>query len=149
METKKSLNYLKAKKKVEILKHFYSHLVVFLVINTGIILISANVFGKGKTDFSDWSIYVTAFFWGIGLISHAIYVLFELYVNDNFLKRWEEKKIKQFLEEDQYRKWNRNRNRIWNRNSQLEIDHWICLKKKSPGRHEFLMGWIIAESYKF
>lgn len=102
METKKSLNYLRAKKKVETLKGFYSHLTAYIIVNTGIILVSANVFGEGETDFSRWEIYFTAFFWGIGLVSHAIYVFFVLYVKNNFLKRWEEKKIKQFLEEDRF-----------------------------------------------
>ena len=102
METKKSLIYLRAKKKVEMLKHFYSHVVIFIVINTALILISANVFGKGETDFSDLGIYGGTFFWGIGLVSHAIYVFFEFYIKDKFMKGWEEKKIKQFLEEDKY-----------------------------------------------
>lgn len=102
MEVKRSLSYLRAKKKVEILKHFYNHLAVFIIINTGIILISANVFGKGETDFSDWGIYVTLFFWGIGLISHAIWVFFELYFKNKFLKNWEERKIKEFLEKDRF-----------------------------------------------
>lgn len=100
MEPKKSLKYLRAKKKVETLKGFYGHLAVYLIINTGIILVLANVFGKGETDFSRLTIYIPSGFWGIGLISHAIYVFFALYVKNNFIKRWEEKKIKQFLEED-------------------------------------------------
>ncbi len=100
METKRSLAYLKAKKKVETLKGFYSHLAVFITVNTIIILISANVFGSGTTNFGNWGNYATLFFWGIGLVSHALYVFFVLNVKSNFLKRWEEKKIKQFLEED-------------------------------------------------
>ena len=102
METKKSLNYLRAKKKVETLKGFYSHLAAYIIINTSIILVLANVFGKGETDFSDWGIYFTSFFWGFGLVSHGIYVLFVFYFRNNLLKRWEEKKIKKFLEEDRY-----------------------------------------------
>ena len=100
METKRSTAYLRAKKKVETLKGFYSHLAAYIIINTGIILVSANVFGKGETDFSSWEIYVTAIFWGIGLVSHAIYVFFVLYFKNNFLKRWEENKIRQFLDEE-------------------------------------------------
>ena len=100
METKKSLKYFRAKKKVEALKGFYGHLAVYLIINTVIILVSANVFEKEETDFSRWTIYITPLFWGIGLVSHAIHVFFQLYVKNNFLKRWEEKKMKQFLEED-------------------------------------------------
>ena len=102
METKKSLAYLKAKKKVELLKQFYAHLAVFIVVNSFIILISANVFSAGKVDFTDWSHYITLFFWGIGLVSHAIYVFFELHVRNSFLKKWEQKKIKEFLEEDKF-----------------------------------------------
>ncbi|MDN3724081.1 2TM domain-containing protein [Aequorivita sp. SDUM287046] len=100
METKKSLNYLRAKKKVEALKGFYSHLAVYIIVNTTIILISANVFDSGEVDFADWSNYVTPFFWGFGLISHGLYVFFVVKVRNNFLKQWEERKIKQFLEED-------------------------------------------------
>lgn len=100
LETKKRLAYLRAKKKVEILKGFYSHFVVFIIVNISIILVSANVFNDKPIDFSEWSNYVTAFFWGIGLVSHGIYVFFVLNVENHFLKRWEEMKIKKFLEED-------------------------------------------------
>ncbi len=102
MEVKRSLAYLRAKKKVETLKGFYSHLAVFIVINAIIILMSANVFGSGETNFGDWSNYVTLFFWGIGLVSHALYVFFVLNIKNNFLKRWEEKKINQFLDEEKF-----------------------------------------------
>ena len=100
METKKSLAYLRAKKKVETLKAFYSHIAVYIIVNGAIILVSANVFNSKEIDFADWGNYVTAIFWGIGLVSHALYVFFVMNVNNNFLKRWGEKKIKQFLEED-------------------------------------------------
>lgn len=100
MEIKKSLAYLRAKKKVETLKGFYSHLTVYIIINTAIVLVSANAFGRGEADFSRWEIYATPFFWGIGLVSHAIYVLFVLYFKNNFMRSWEEKKIQQFLDED-------------------------------------------------
>ncbi|WP_026450148.1 2TM domain-containing protein [Aequorivita capsosiphonis] len=100
MESEKSLGYLRAKKKVETLKGFYSHLVVYVLVNTALILVSANVFNDKPIDFSHWSNYLTAFFWGIGLVSHAIYVFFVMNVENNFLKRWEEKKIREILEED-------------------------------------------------
>lgn len=100
METNKSLAYLKAKKKVETLKAFYSHLVVYILVNTVIILISANVFNDRPVDFEHWTNYVSTFFWGIGLLCHGLYVFFVLNFESNFLKRWEEKKMKQFLDED-------------------------------------------------
>lgn len=100
MVTKRSLIYLRAKKKVETLKGFYGHLTAYLIVNTAMILVQANVFNSENVDFTDLGIYGTAFFWGIGLVSHVIYVFFVMNVEDNLLKRWEEKKIKQFLEED-------------------------------------------------
>ncbi|SRR5690554_4636071 len=100
METRKSLAYLRARKKVEMLKGFYSHLVVYIIVNVALILFSANVFNRKEIDFSDWTNYVTAIFWGFGIVSHGLYVFFVLKVKNNFLKRWEEKKMKQFLEED-------------------------------------------------
>ncbi len=100
MDRRRSLSYLRAKKKVETLKGFYSHLLVFVIINTGIVLFLSNVFGPGQTDFGDLGNYFTVFFWGIGLLSHGIYVLFVLYGRNNFIRRWEEKKIREFLEED-------------------------------------------------
>lgn len=102
METEKSLAYLRAKKKVEILKGFYSHLVVYIIVNTAIILVSANVFNNKPIDIWHWSNYITAFFWGFGLVTHAIYVFFVMNVSNNFLKRWEEKKIKEILEKDSF-----------------------------------------------
>ena len=98
----KSEAYLKAKRKVEILKDFYNHLVVYIIINSVIILVLSNTFGNGTPDFLKWENYVTTFFWGIGLVSHAVYVLFTLYGRNRFLKRWEEKKIKQFMDEERF-----------------------------------------------
>ncbi|MCG2430190.1 2TM domain-containing protein [Aequorivita xiaoshiensis] len=99
MEDKKRLSYLRAKKKVETLKAFYGHLLIYVIVNLIVVLISANVFNSKPLDFKHWSNYAIASFWGIGLFSHAIYVFFEFKFNNVFLKRWEEKKIKQFLEE--------------------------------------------------
>lgn len=99
MDKKHNLAYLRAKRKVEMLKGFYNHLAAYILVNTVLILYFSNFFSSEKTDFSNWSNYVTAIFWGIGLQWHALYVLFVLKVKNNFIKRWEEKKIKQFLEE--------------------------------------------------
>lgn len=105
METKRSLAYLQAKKKVDALKSFYSHLAVFIIVNCTIILFSANVFNARELDFADWTNYITTFFWGIGLVFHGLYVFFLVNVNNNILKRWEDKKMKQFLEEDEFSKY--------------------------------------------
>lgn len=102
MEHKRDIAYLRAKKKVETLKGFYSHLAVYILVNTILIFISAGVFSPGKADFTDWGIYATAFFWGIGLVCHALYIFFVFHIKINFLKSWEEKKMQQFMEEDRF-----------------------------------------------
>lgn len=99
-DNKRSPAYLRAKRKVEILKGLYRHAIVFVIINLMLILFRANVFGAGKADFSNLGIYAVAFFWGIGLVSHAIYVFFEINFKINFLRRWEEKKIREFMEDE-------------------------------------------------
>lgn len=102
METKRSMAYLRAKKKVETLKGFYSHLAVYVLVNVGIILLSANVFNSQEIDFSDLGIYATAFLWGFGIVAHAIYVFYVMNMENNIFRRWEERKIKEFLEKDQF-----------------------------------------------
>ena len=87
METKRSLAYLRAKKKVETLKGFYSHLIVYILVNTAIILVSANVFNNKPIDFTGWENYITLFFWGFGIVSHALYVFYAMNMKNNFFKR--------------------------------------------------------------
>lgn len=102
MEKKKSPEYLRAKRKVEVLKAFYQHLIVYITINSVMILFMANVFSREAVNFSNIGIYTIAFFWGIGLVSHAIYVFFEIHFKINFLRRWEERKIQQFMDDDKF-----------------------------------------------
>ena len=100
MDTNKSLKYLKAKKKVEALKGLYGHIAVYVILNSLMILFNANVFSKGAIDFSDMGNYFTAIMWGIGLFFHILYVLFYFNFNSNFIKRWEDKKIKEILDKE-------------------------------------------------
>lgn len=89
--------YLRAKKRVEKIKGFYIHLFIFIVINLFILVV------KGYDDYRDgdnfWELgsFSTVLFWGIGLGIHAISVfgIFNL-----FGPQWEEKKLKQFLDEE-------------------------------------------------
>ena len=100
MDTNKSLKYLKAKKKVEALKGLYGHIAVYVILNSLMILFNANVFIKGVIDFSDIGNYFTAIMWGIGLFFHILYVLVYFNFNSNFIKRWEDKKIKEILDKE-------------------------------------------------
>lgn len=93
--------YLRAKKRVDTLKGYYSHLVVFIVVNTvlSIIKIIDNV-DDGDTlneaifNFDTFQLW---FWWGIGLAFHTYKVFGAglLFMN----KDWEDKKIKEFMNE--------------------------------------------------
>lgn len=81
----------RAKRRVEELKGFYSHLAVFLVING--ILIFINI----VTSPGSWWFYWVTIFWGIGLAFHASNVFGGRRL---FSREWEEKKIQQYIDEE-------------------------------------------------
>lgn len=86
-----NLKYERAKKRVEELKGFYGHLVSYIVVNVFLAII--NFF----TTPEFWWFLFIAFFWGIGLVSHALSVFMKRGI---FSKEWEEKKIKKYMEEE-------------------------------------------------
>ena len=99
MEPYKEDKYEKAQKKVKEIKGFYTHLTVYILINTCIILIQLGVFsGKFVTGMPLWGYFTTPFFWGIGLAFHALYVFKDKF---SLLKNWEERKIKEFMEKEE------------------------------------------------
>jgi len=97
----KEQQYLKAKKRVQDIKGFYSHLAVYVVINTfisGIIIygLSGDNYGFGEV-LTHFGVYSTWLFWGIGLFFHWLGVFgFKSFMG----KSWEEKKIKQLMDEE-------------------------------------------------
>lgn len=101
METKDRLKYIKAKKKVEVLKALYKHILVYIIVNIIIIMISANILGKGEIDLANWENYFTAILWGIGLFFHILWVMFYFNFNNNYIKRWEERKIREILDKQE------------------------------------------------
>ena len=81
------------------MKGFYAHLVVYVIINLLLALINGRHSGiKGALE----TLMTTGFFWGIGLFFHW-YGVFgkELF----FGKDWEQRKIKELMEEDDREKW--------------------------------------------
>ncbi|QYS86086.1 2TM domain-containing protein [Flavobacterium oreochromis] len=82
--------YQKAKIKVEKIKGFYSHLVSFICVNVLFIFINF----KYSSDHI-WFFYPTLG-WGIGLLFHGLKVYDFSFISKN----WEERKIRQFMEED-------------------------------------------------
>jgi hypothetical protein len=91
--------YERAKKRMEEVKGFYSHLVVYLIVNLVLILSQLGIFSGGfvKIDFPGWAMFTTPFFWGIGLFFHGLYVFGRRL---RFLKDWEDRKIKEFMDKD-------------------------------------------------
>ena len=91
--------YLKAKKKVDEIKGFYIHLVVYIVIN--IFLMIPILRYSVRDNLSFWS-FSTAIFWGIGLAGHAYSVFGK---NILFSKEWEERKVKEIMDKDNNDYW--------------------------------------------
>lgn len=91
--------YLKASKKVKKIKGFYSHLLVYIVVNIIIIVVNIQNLSPSESYFQ-YKNFFTAFFWGIGLVAHG----FSVFVPQWFLgKNWEERKIKDLMEKDKKR----------------------------------------------
>jgi hypothetical protein len=91
--------YEAAKKRVEKLKGFYVHLLVYLLVNTMIIYANYQ-FGNSKGSFFELGNFSTAFFWGIGLAAHGLSI-FSLEVF--FGKDWEERKIREIMDRERER----------------------------------------------
>lgn len=94
-------SYELAQKRVKELRSFYYHLYIYLVINLLIIVgkVIRNLM-NGETfeqSFFEIGTFGSAILWGIGLAIHAFNVF-----GFNFLfgKNWEERKIKQFMDEE-------------------------------------------------
>lgn len=84
-------SYERAKKRVESIKAFYIHLIVYVLVNAGLIVYNA-IISPGS-----WWFYWTTIGWGIGLVVHAVSVfVFE----GVFGSQWEEKKIKQYMDKE-------------------------------------------------
>ena len=102
-EQSKELSYLRAKKRVKDIKGFYTHLVIYLGMN--VIISALNMFLNhdiydSKTFFTaltHFSAYMTWVLWGIGLLIHGLKVF---WLRSSFFKRWEDRKLQEFLNEE-------------------------------------------------
>lgn len=98
----------KAKKRVNELKQFYSHIRVYILVNILLLLLKSEFidFVTGETDHFDpnfikWldlNVIITPVLWGIGLLIHGLYAYRHKFV---FIKRWEQVQIQKFLEEEE------------------------------------------------
>jgi hypothetical protein len=83
--------YERARKRVEELKAFYSHLFVYLAVNAGLFLL--NIITSPRHLWFFWPLIG----WGIGLTIHGLSV----FGTQKLLgKDWEERKIKELVEKE-------------------------------------------------
>jgi len=83
--------YQRAQKRVQEIKGFYGHLTSFIVVMLFLVFINLRYSPEYLWFF--WPLLG----WGIGLVSHG----FKAFDYSPFLgKEWEERKLKQFLEEE-------------------------------------------------
>ena len=83
--------YERARKRVDELKSFYSHLFVYLAVNAGLFLL--NILTSPRHLWFYWPLIG----WGIGLAIHGLSV----FGTQRFMgKGWEEKKIKEIMDQD-------------------------------------------------
>ena len=94
--------YNAAYKRVKRIKGFYIHLLVYVLVNASILISIYNNSSEGFAVFVKWENWSTALFWGIGIVAHGLSVFGK---NLFFSSDWEEKKMKEFMEEDKGTKW--------------------------------------------
>ena len=97
--------YILAKKNVEKIAKFYKHLATYFIINVFLSAIfivgDINDGDTFTTAVSDYHNYKIWFFWGIGIVFQALNIFgLSLFMD----KDWEEKKIKKYMDEQNYRR---------------------------------------------
>jgi hypothetical protein len=90
--------YIKAKKRVEDLKGYYWHVVIYCVVN---LFLSGAQFLDGISEkksfieiFSDFGLYGVWLIWGVGLFFHTLNVFGFPFL---FGKDWEARKIDEYM----------------------------------------------------
>ncbi|MFS4467981.1 2TM domain-containing protein [Maribacter sp. 2210JD10-5] len=91
----------RARRRVEQIKSFYWHLVVYIGVNSFISIsklirnmIDGETFTEAFLDFGTFSIWI---FWGIGIFFHAVKAFS---ISPIFSKDWEERQIQKYIEKD-------------------------------------------------
>ena len=104
MNTQDEIKYQEALKRVKKIKGFYTHAIVYVFVNIMIVFINVKNLDPGETYFQ-FKNFMTAFFWGIGLLAHGLSVFVPNWIMG---QNWEERKIKEFMEKE------KNNQNQWN-----------------------------------
>ncbi len=101
METNTRNKKQRAEERLKALKAFYTHLTIYLLVNTFITLVKMyHHMNNGATIFEaiwNFETFVVWFFWGIGLAGHAVKVFS---FNPFFSKDWEKRQIEKYMNEE-------------------------------------------------
>lgn len=101
MSTQDEIKYQEALKRVKKIKGFYTHAIVYVFVNIMIVFLNVKNLDPGETYFQ-FKNFMTAFFWGIGLLAHGLSVFVPNWIMG---QNWEERKIKEFMEKEKANKW--------------------------------------------
>jgi hypothetical protein len=83
--------YQRAHQRVQELRSFYIHLIVYLIVNTGLLII--DFVQDGEINWFYWALLG----WGIGVAVHG----FVTFAQGAWLGRdWEERKVRELMERD-------------------------------------------------
>ncbi|MBP1841583.1 2TM domain-containing protein [Formosa algae] len=93
--------YERAKKRVRRIKGFYTHAIVYVVINLMLVFININNLEPGES-YLQWKNFITLGSWGIGLLAHGVSVFLPTLVIG---KNWEDEKIKSLMDKEKNHKW--------------------------------------------
>jgi hypothetical protein len=104
MNTQDEIKYQEALKRVKKIKGFYTHAIVYVFVNIMIVFLNVKNLDPGETYFQ-FKNFMTAFFWGIGLVAHGFSVFVPNWIMG---QNWEERKIKEFMEKE------KNNQNQWN-----------------------------------
>ncbi|MCB0465297.1 MAG: 2TM domain-containing protein [Aequorivita sp.] len=104
MDFSEKIKLRKAWKRVEAIKDFYKHLLVYVFVNIALFIVRGHVLeffqnespDKNFIEWIDWNILIVPLFWGIGLLFHAAKVFQYKFP---FIKNWEERQMKKFMKE--------------------------------------------------
>ena len=94
------IRYEEAVKRVKKLKGFYTHAIVYVVINIMVVIANIQNYEPGESFFQ-FKTFMTAFFWGIGLLAHAMSTFIPYFILG---KDWEERKIRELMEKEEQNK---------------------------------------------
>ena len=106
-----SQKFIEAQKRVKEIKGFYNHLTAYIVVNAALIFIRIPIVvffadrlgdqaDQGFFEWLNWNVLITPLLWGIGLFIHFIVVFGR---KSGFIRNWEERKIREFMQEEDER----------------------------------------------